>query len=220
MLLYEAFGFFRQVSPFAFLGGTKWTPLFQPQNFGVLPLLSGSLLIALGAAAVALPVGLLSAIYLSEYASPRMRGILKPAFEVLAGIPTIVFGYFVDGEIRAAAELRKLSDNWGVEAEAAFSVERAYQDQGIGSALMGRIIRSARNRGVKLLFMSCLAENAKMQAIAKKHEADLRFEYGEVIGEIIPSGPDYFSLLAEAADDRVGYMMAVLDLSSRLVKAA
>lgn len=138
----------------------------------------------------------------------------------MSDMGSIVYGYFVDGEIRAAAELRKLSDNWGVEAEAAFSVERAYQDQGIGSALMGRIIRSARNRGVKLLFMSCLAENAKMQAIAKKHEADLRFEYGEVIGEIIPSGPDYFSLLAEAADDRVGYMMAVLDLSSRLVKAA
>jgi GNAT superfamily N-acetyltransferase len=133
---------------------------------------------------------------------------------------SIVFGYFVGGEIRAVAELRKLADNWGVEAEAAFSVERAYQDQGIGSALMGRVIRSARNRGVRLLFMSCLAENAKMQAIAKKHEAELRFEYGEVIGEIIPNGPDYFSLLAEATDDRVGYMMAVLDLSSRLVKAA
>ncbi len=138
----------------------------------------------------------------------------------MSDMGSIVFGYFVDGEIRAAAELRKLADNWGVEAEAAFSVERAYQDQGIGSALMGRVIRSARNRGVRLLFMSCLAENAKMQAIARKHEADLRFEYGEVIGEIIPSGPDYFSLLAEAADDRVGYMMAVLDLSSRLVKAA
>ncbi len=138
----------------------------------------------------------------------------------MSDMGSIVFGYFVDGEIRAAAELRKLADDWGVEGEAAFSVERAYQDQGIGSALMGRVIRSARNRGVKLLFMSCLAENAKMQAIAKKHEAELRFEYGEVIGEIIPDGPDYFSLLAEAADDRVGYMMAVLDLSSRLVKAA
>jgi GNAT superfamily N-acetyltransferase len=138
----------------------------------------------------------------------------------MSDMGSIVFGYFVDGEIRAAAELRKLADDWGVEAEAAFSVERAYQDQGIGSALMGRVIRSARNRGVKLLFMSCLAENAKMQTIAKKHEAELRFEYGEVIGEIIPNGPDYFSILAEAADDRVGYMMAVLDLSSRLVKAA
>jgi GNAT superfamily N-acetyltransferase len=159
--------------------------------------------------------------------SRRLRfahGVSDSFIEDYAGrmndMGSLVFGFFVDGEIRAAAELRKLSDNWGVEAEAAFSVERAYQDQGIGSALMGRVIRSARNRGVRLLFMSCLAENAKMQAIAKKHEADLRFEYGEVIGEIIPSGPDYFSLLAEAADDRVGYMMAVLDLSSRLVKAA
>lgn len=133
---------------------------------------------------------------------------------------SIVFAYFVDGEIRAAAELRKLADHWGEEAEAAFSVEQAYQDQGIGSALMGRVIRAARNRGVRLLFMSCLSENAKMQAIAKKYEAVLRFEYGEVIGEILPDGPDYFSLLAEAVDDRVGYMMAVLDLQARLVKAA
>jgi len=159
--------------------------------------------------------------------SRRMRfahGVSDTFIEDYAGrmsdMGSIVFGYFVDGRIHAAAELRKLADNWGVEAEAAFSVERAYQDQGIGSALMGRVIRSARNRGVRLLFMSCLAENAKMQAIAKKHEAELRFEYGEVIGEILPNGPDYFSLLAEAADDRVGYMMAVLDLQSRLVKAA
>lgn len=159
--------------------------------------------------------------------SRRMRfahGVSDSFIEDYAGRMTdmgsIVFGYFVDGEIRAAAELRKLSDAWGEEAEAAFSVERAYQDQGIGSALMGRVIRAARNRGVRLLFMSCLAENAKMQTIAKKHEAVLRFEYGEVVGEIIPNGPDYFSLLAEAVDDRVGYMMAVLDLQSRLVKAA
>jgi GNAT superfamily N-acetyltransferase len=138
----------------------------------------------------------------------------------MSDMGSIVYGYFVDGEIRAAAELRKLSDNWGVEAEAAFSVERAYQDQGIGSALMGRIIRSARNRGVKLLFMSCLAENAKMQAIAKKHEADLRFEYGEVIGEILPETPNYFSILQEAAEDRVGFMIAVLELQTRLVRAA
>ncbi len=138
----------------------------------------------------------------------------------MADMGGIAYGYFEDGEVHAAAELKKLGDTWGREAEAAFSVERAYQDHGIGSALMGRVIRSARNRGVRLLFMSCLAENAKMQAIAKKHEAELRFEYGEVIGEILPNGPDYFSLLAEAADDRVGYMMAVLDLQSRLVKAA
>ena len=94
VLLFEALGFFRAVSPIEFLTGTRWTPLFQPQHFGVLPLLSGSLLIAFGAAAVALPLGLLSAIYLSEYAHTRVRAILKPALEILAGVPTVVYGYF------------------------------------------------------------------------------------------------------------------------------
>lgn len=94
VLFREAFAFFREVSVIEFLGGTEWTPLFQPQHFGVLPLLAGSFLIALGAAAVALPVGLLAAIYLSEYASARVRGILKPTLEILAGVPTVVYGYF------------------------------------------------------------------------------------------------------------------------------
>ena len=132
----------------------------------------------------------------------------------------IVFAYIIDGQVRAVAELRKLSDTWGREAEAAFSVERSYQDRGIGTELMGRVIRAARNRGVQLLYMSCLAENAKMQTIAKRHEAELRFEYGEVIGEIVPETPNYFSILAEAMEDRAGYMMAVLDLQARLAKAA
>jgi GNAT superfamily N-acetyltransferase len=133
---------------------------------------------------------------------------------------SIVYGYIENGEVRAAAELRKLGDTWGTEAEAAFSVERSYQERGLGTELMGRVIRAARNRGVHHLFMSCLAENSKMQAIARKHEAELRFEYGEVIGEIVPQEPNYFSLLAEAVEDRVGYMMAVLDLHRRASKAA
>ena len=123
---------------------------------------------------------------------------------------SIVYGYSADGQIRAAAELRKLGDAWGEEAEAAFSVEAAFQDQGIGSDLMGRVIRAARNRGIQRLWMSCLAENSKMQAIARKHEADLRFEYGEVIGEIVPQDANYFSMIAEAVEDRVGFMMARL----------
>ena len=132
----------------------------------------------------------------------------------------IVFGYFVGGELVAAAELRKLGAHWGREAEAAFSVERAYQDLGIGNLLMGRVIQAARNRGVQLLYMSCLADNTRMQKIARKHEAELRFEYGEVIGEIVPTTPDYFSILAEAMEDRAGYLMAVLDLPARLARAA
>jgi len=132
----------------------------------------------------------------------------------------LVYGFFVDGEVRAAAELKKLGIAWGQEGEAAFSVERPLQEQGIGTELMGRVIRAARNRGIQHLCVSCLAENTKMRTIARKHEAELRFEYGEVIGEILPEGPNYFSLLAEAVDDRFGYMMAVLDLQNRVVKAA
>ena len=133
---------------------------------------------------------------------------------------SIVYGFFIDGEVHAAAELRKLSDVWGQEAEAAFSVEATHQDQGIGSELMGRVIRAARNRGVQRLYMSCLAENSKMQTIARKYEAELKFEYGEVVGEIVPTEPNYFSIMAEAMEDRVSYMMTVLELSGRLVKAA
>jgi GNAT superfamily N-acetyltransferase len=133
---------------------------------------------------------------------------------------SLVYGCIVDGEVRGAAELRRLGDAWGEEAEAAFSVEAPYQDIGVGTDLMGRVVRAARNRRIRRLYMSCLAENAKMQVIARKHEAQLRFEYGDVIGEIVPENPDYFSMVAEAAEDRVGFMIAVLDLQSRLMRAA
>lgn len=133
---------------------------------------------------------------------------------------SIIYGFFEGGELRAVAELRKLSAVWGEEAEAAFSVELPWQDRGIGTELMGRVIRAARNRGVKRLYMSCLAENKKMQSIARKHGAVLRFEYGDVMGEIVPQGPDYFSILAEEVDDRMGLMLAVLDLQNWSVRAA
>jgi len=138
----------------------------------------------------------------------------------MAQFGSVVWGYLLDGRVRAAAELRKLGDRWGEEAEAAFSVELPFQDQGVGTDLMGRVVRTARNRGLRRLYMSCLAENSKMQTIARKYEADLHFEYGEVIGEILPEGPNYFSILAEAAEDRVGFLIAVLELQSRLVRAA
>jgi len=94
VLLDESVGFFRQVSIVEFLTERQWTPLFVEKHFGVLPLLSATFLIALLALAVAVPVGLGAAIYLSEYASARVRGVLKPVLEVLAGIPTVVYGYF------------------------------------------------------------------------------------------------------------------------------
>jgi len=94
VLLFETIGFFQKVSLFDFLTDTKWTPLFIPQHFGILSLLAGSFLITLGAALVALPFGLMTAIYLSEYAHDRVRRTVKPILEVLAGVPTIVYGYF------------------------------------------------------------------------------------------------------------------------------
>jgi phosphate transport system permease protein len=94
VLVTESAGFFREVPLVEFLTGTRWSPLFADQHFGILPLLNGTMLIAFGAMLIALPVGLTSAIYLSEYASLRVRGVIKPVLEVLAGIPTVVYGYF------------------------------------------------------------------------------------------------------------------------------
>jgi phosphate transport system permease protein len=94
ILVTESSGFFREVPILDFLTGTQWTPLFADQSFGVLPLVLGTFLITLIAIVVALPIGLGSAIYLSEYAPERVRGILKPILEILAGIPTIVYGFF------------------------------------------------------------------------------------------------------------------------------
>lgn len=94
VLLREALGFFQEVSVFDFLFGTRWTPLFEPRSFGVLPLLSGTMMIVVGSAVIAIPLGLAAAIYLSEYASQRARAVLKPVLEILAGIPTVVYGFF------------------------------------------------------------------------------------------------------------------------------
>jgi phosphate transport system permease protein len=93
-LFVPAFEFFQEISIVDFLTGTNWSPLFEPASFGVVQLVSGTINVTIIASLVAMPFGLGAAIYLSEYASPRTRGILKPALEVLAGIPTIVFGYF------------------------------------------------------------------------------------------------------------------------------
>jgi phosphate transport system permease protein len=94
VLAVETVAFLREVPVLDFLFGTEWTPLFANPRFGVLPLVVGTALVSLIAMAVALPMGLLSAIYLSEYADQRVRRIVKPVLEVLAGVPTVVYGYF------------------------------------------------------------------------------------------------------------------------------
>ncbi len=100
-LVYETFNFFTTqmenggyVKPWDFLFGTKWTPLFKPQSFGILPLVAGTLLVTIIAVTVAIILGLSTAIFLSEYAPENVRRVIKPILEILAGIPTVVYGYF------------------------------------------------------------------------------------------------------------------------------
>jgi phosphate transport system permease protein len=94
VLAVETIGFLREVPLLEFLFGLEWTPLFANKQFGVLPLVAGTFLVSLIAMIVALPAGLLSAIYLSEYAPAAVRRIVKPILEILAGVPTVVYGYF------------------------------------------------------------------------------------------------------------------------------
>jgi phosphate transport system permease protein len=94
VLLSQSLPFFREVSLLDFLTDTQWTPLFADKHFGIMPLLSGTLIITVIATAVALPTGLIIAIYLNEYADPRIRAAIKPILEILAAIPTVVYGFF------------------------------------------------------------------------------------------------------------------------------
>jgi phosphate transport system permease protein len=93
-LFLPAFQFFQEVNFLDFITGTDWAPLFLQKSFGVLPLIAGTLIVTFWACLVAIPCGLGAAIFLSEYARPRTRNVLKPALEVLVGIPTVVYGYF------------------------------------------------------------------------------------------------------------------------------
>jgi phosphate transport system permease protein len=94
VLIFETAAFFSEVPLRAFLFDTEWTPLFNEQHFGIWPLVSGTLLTSVIAVGTAVPLGLFAALYMSEYAGVRLRRILKPMLEILAGIPTVVYGYF------------------------------------------------------------------------------------------------------------------------------
>jgi phosphate transport system permease protein len=115
VLAIETFEFFAAVNPIDFFTGTRWSALIKPQSFGVLALISGTISVSIIALVIAVPLGLLAAVFLSEYATPRVRTLVKPLLETIAGIPTIVLGYF--GLTFVAPQvLRPLlgSDNIGV----------------------------------------------------------------------------------------------------------
>lgn len=159
--------------------------------------------------------------------SRRMRfgmavddGFIKNYASQAVQLESIIYGFFVGGEMRAAAELRVIGDGWSGEAEAAFSVEKEYQDSGVGTELLGRLILTARNRGVSRMYMNCLSTNRKMQRVAKKYAAELVFDYGEVVGQLKPAMPTPLSLWTEAIDDGSGFVMAVFEFPLRMIPAA
>src|SRR6201994_3243792 len=104
--------------------------------------------------------------------------------QLTLGLDAVIHGFFVDGVLRGAAELRPLGSGFAHEAEAAFSIEKAWQIHGVGSELLKRTLLAARNRGIRLLHMSCLANNQRMQQLARKFDAELSFDFGSVVGEV------------------------------------
>ena len=104
------------------------------------------------------------------------------------------------------------------EGEAAFSVEQPWQSHGVGTVLLERTLLSARNRGIKSLHMLCLAENQRMQQLARKFDAELSFDFGSVIGEVDPPRSTPLSLLREAMADGHDLANAILDEQSRLMR--
>lgn len=133
-------------------------------------------------------------------------------------LDTVVYGFFLDGIMRGAAELRLLGNNLPRQAEAAISVEKRWQSHGVGSALLRHILLAARNRRIRLLHMACLAENQRMQQLARKFDAELSFDFGNVVGEVESSRPTPLSLMRELMTDSHGFATAMLDLQTRMFR--
>src|SRR5437868_11086962 len=130
----------------------------------------------------------------------------------------VIHGFFVDGVLRGAAELRPLGAR--NEAEAAFSIERPWQSHGVGTALLERTLLAARNRQIKLLHMTCLANNQRMVDLAKKFDAELAFDFGSVVGEIEAAHPTPMSVWRELVADTHGFATALLDVQTKMIRPA
>jgi GNAT superfamily N-acetyltransferase len=128
----------------------------------------------------------------------------------------VIYGFFVEGVLRGAAELRPLAR--AGEAEAALSIERAWQSRGVGTALLERVLLAVRNRQIKRLHMLCLAENRRMQQLARKFDAELTFQSGSVVGELKAPRPTPISMMRELVADSTDLATAMLDVPSQLAK--
>jgi GNAT superfamily N-acetyltransferase len=136
------------------------------------------------------------------------------------GSHSISHGYFVDGVLRGVAELRGFRAVTGGEAEAAFSVEKDYQNKGIGTELFGRTVLAARNRGISKLFVNFLSQNARMQAIAKKFDAVLTFDSDGVQGKIDAPRANALSIWKEALTDGQDLADSMMQTHSRALHSA
>lgn len=150
-----------------------------------------------------------------------IAGYAEQAFDEDA----LIFGCFVDGVLRAAAELRPLPEGaYGVDrgraGEGAFSVEQDHQTQGIGKALMRRLLLAARNRGLSKLVVTCLPENLPMQKIARQNGARIIFEDGDVVGILAQPDPSGWTLWREAVQESQGLVGRLLDARRRLTRRA
>ena len=137
-----------------------------------------------------------------------------------ARFDVVLHGFFVDGVLRGAAELRSIGSVFAREGEAAFSIELPWQSHGVGTVLLERTLLSARNRGIMLMCMHCLAHNRRMQQLASKFEADLKFDFGSVVGEVDPPRLTLLSLTREMVTDAHSVATAFLDVQSRLLNPA
>jgi GNAT superfamily N-acetyltransferase len=137
---------------------------------------------------------------------------------MIGSLDAVIHGFFVDGIMRGAAELRPLGAKLPDEAEAAFSIEQPWQSHGVGSALLDRTLLAARNRSIKLLHMSCLAHNKRMQQLARKFDAELSFDFGSVVGELEAPHPTPISMMREFLADGHGFATAALDAQSRFLR--
>ena len=133
-----------------------------------------------------------------------------------SGLGVVVYGFFVDGVMRGAAELRQSGSLFSHEAEAAFSIEQPWQSHGVGTELLERTLLSARNRGIKSLRMDCLAENRRMQQLARKFDAEFSFDFGSVVGEVDPPRSTLLSLLREVMADTDAIAGRVFEVQARL----
>src|SRR5499433_227337 len=124
----------------------------------------------------------------------RFAGAVSDEFvrdyaDISFGIDALIHGFFIEGALHGAAELRPIGAPIAREAEAAFSIEKPWQSHGVGSMLLERTLLAARNRGITFLHMACLADNERMQQLASKFDAELRFDFGSVIGELAAPHP-------------------------------